>query len=291
MKKSSIAVLVEPQDIHAYVRALWKTDIFRASHDSGGFVAKVVDEYAALPRFMFDSSDKEIETSHFSTWCSGIQRRQYDSDAVHDLYYLHEMKHAGNMVCAAGLEFENFKRKMQDNELEASLCSEIQAYFELPGLRAISFPYEIYADRFLNDPACQARWQQNPQGLMDTLKLYRRNVLTSQNPQDKVEYWIRKFAYQNDVWANIWSHHYDLVERAMVDLRTKTESGDRKGAIRDHLAWLLSADIAKGTTVPFPGEAKAMASTYWLNKAVYADEFSKPMRPASATPSSPTAKP
>lgn len=54
MKKSSIQVLVEPTDIHTYVRNLWKTDLFRQSHDAGGFVAKVVDEYAALPRFFMN---------------------------------------------------------------------------------------------------------------------------------------------------------------------------------------------------------------------------------------------
>ncbi len=288
MKKNSIQVLVEPADIHAYVRKLWKTDLFRQSHDAGGFIAKVVDEYAALPRFFFESSDKELETSHFSTWWSGIQLRQYDNDTIHDLYYLHEMKHAGDMKFAAGLEFENFKNKMQNNELEASVCSEIRAYFEMPGLRKMSFPYEIYADRFLADPKTQQRWAANPERLMDELKLYRRNVLTSQSPQDKVEYWIRKFASQNEAWAHIWSHHYDLVEQAMVRLRDRCEAGDRAGAIRDHLKWLLSDEIAKGGDIPFPGEAKAMAGIYWLNKAVYADEFNKPMA-RKTTPPSPNA--
>ncbi len=280
---SSLHILTERNEIHAYVRKLWKTEAFRQSHDQHGFVFQVVEDYAALPRFTFEASDPELETAHFTTWMSGIQRRTYDNDVIHDLYYLHEMKHAGAMTYVAGLEFDNFKRKMQDNELEASVCSEIHVYFELPGLRQSSFPYDIYADRYLKDPAIQARWVQDPDRLMEELKLRRRNVMTSQSPADKTEYWIRKFSFQNEAWANIWSHRYNQVEEAMVRMRTKVEAGDRAGAIRDHLAWLASDEITKGTDIPFPGEAKAMAGIYWLNKSIYAEEFQKSAAAPAAT--------
>ena len=77
--------------------------------------------------------------------------RSYDNPAIEDLYRLHEMFHAAFMPYFPGIGFDAFHRKMEDNELKASVCSEIRVYFELPHLREIAFPHPIYADRFLSD--------------------------------------------------------------------------------------------------------------------------------------------
>jgi len=283
-KDASLQILVEADEIQAFIRKQWKTKEFQDSHDNGGFVATVVDKYASLPRFFFEASNPELEAAHFSTWWSGIQKRTYDNPCIHDLYLLHEMHHAAYMPYVSNIGFDNFCRKMSDSENGASLASEIQIYFEIPGLRAKSFPYEIYVDRFLNDPVIQARWKQNPQNLMEELNLRRRNILETQNPADKTEYWIQKFTHQNEAWDHIWSHRYDLVESAMVALRERSQAGDRAGAIKDHIDWLFSDKIAKGGDIPFPGEAKAMAGIYWLNKGIYQEEHDNKAVPVAAIP-------
>ena len=48
---------------------------------------------------------------------------------------------------------------MEDNELKASVCSEIRVYFELPDLRDLAFAHPIYADRFLSDASMQTLWR------------------------------------------------------------------------------------------------------------------------------------
>ena len=157
MKTDSIIRLHTSDDVEDFVRGLWKTDIFRESHEQGGFVANIVRPFATLPCFFFEASD-DTEKAHFSTWWRGMQLREYDNDYVHDLYWLHEMFHGGDMIYAKGLSHDAFKRKMQDNELGASVCSEIEAYFRLPDLREHSFGQEIFADRFLKNPEIQKRW-------------------------------------------------------------------------------------------------------------------------------------
>ena len=146
MKKPEI--LVEAQDIHDYMRKLWRSDLFQQSHDNGGLVHQAVEQFAALPRFFFWPSSDD-ENPHFSAWWGGIQMRDYDNPVIHDLYYFHEIWHAGTMAYMAGMEFENFARKMIDNELEASVMSEMAIYCEMPELRKQAFPYEIFVDRFL----------------------------------------------------------------------------------------------------------------------------------------------
>lgn len=271
----NITLLTESDEIHRYMRGLWKTEEFRQSHDNFGFVHKIVDEFAWLPRFFFDASDPQNETSHSSFWWGGIQRRDYDSDAIHDLYYIHELQHAAAQLYVPNLEFENFKQKMIDNELLASTTSEIRIYFELPSLRAKAFPYEIYADRFLNDLKLQARWRQEPDRLIEELKLMRRNVMNTQAPRDQSEYWIRKFSAQNDAWASVWVDRYDMVEQAMVRLRDDCATVGRAAGLKNLMGWLASPAVSHGTDTPFPDEAKAFAGIYWKNKAIYAEEAAK----------------
>ena len=49
----------------------------------------------------------------------------------------------------AGLNRVTFKNKIRDNEHEASALSEMTIYLHHPELRALTFPHEIYVDRFL----------------------------------------------------------------------------------------------------------------------------------------------
>lgn len=280
MKVDTIQKLVEPDDINGYVASLWKTDIFRRSHAELGFVHDVIKPFTEMPCFFFRASDEALEKAHFATWWRGIQIRDYDNPYVHDLYLLHEIFHAGDMIFGEGLSHDAFKRKMQDNELGASVCSEIEAYFRLPDLRDKSFPYTIFADRFLNDPEMQRRWKVDPDRVVKELRMHRQNVMMSEFPRDhsdRSEFWIKQFVYQNESWASIWVHKYDQVEEAMVRMRRMVDSGDRVGALDQHLAWLLSDEVAQGTTIPFPNEARAFSGVYWANKIAYeTDNAPKP---------------
>jgi hypothetical protein len=279
-----LELVVEREEIHDYLRRRWRLDLFRRSHDDRGFVHRVVDRFASLPRLFFAMSDERNEHAHFSAWWGAIPHRRYDSDAVHDLYWLHEITHAAEMLHLAGLSPEGFARKMFDNELLASVRSEIQAYFELPGLREASFDHPIYADRFLDDPEVQAAWRRDPERTLAELTLRRRDVMFTDSPADEVEKWIRKFSNQNMVWAAIWERRYDEVEAAMAGVRAGAAARGRRAAGERHLEWLTSAGVTLGTAVPFPREAEAFAAVYWKNKADYEEDVRRMRKTADDRP-------
>lgn len=270
-------VLISRDDIHAFARNLWRTDDFRQSHDDGGLVFEVVDRLATLPRYFYERSDDRLETGHFTSWWGGIQLRpdDYKQDGVHDVYYLHEMYHAATMPCSPDLIYGAYLQKVSNNESDASVCSEISAYFAMPGLRAKTFGFEIYADRFLKDPLYRALWRNNRREFEELMIIKRRNVMHADyDPQDMPEKWIHLFASQNKDAGPVWRARYDEVEQAMWNLRRACHDsavGPVKAMTR-FMDWITSDAVTNGTTVPFPDEAAAFADIYWRNKDVYTAE-------------------
>lgn len=285
MKPDSIEILVEADDIKAHMRNLWRTEEFRKSQDEGGLIAQAVNQFATLPRFFFTPSDQDTEAPHFCSWWSGVQKRDYDNDAIHDLYYLHEIWHAGTMPYVSGLEFSNFQRKMIDNELDASTISEMAVYFEMPELRKKSFPYEIFVDRFLfpdgykgaPDAPMLDRWKNDRDRLFEELRIKRRNVMSAPAPNlnDDVEFWMQKFTHQNEIWAHLWYARYNLVETAMVQLREDCRALGRREGMTRFMRWLASDEVMQGSDIPFPDEAKAFSAVYALNKKLYKSTFER----------------
>lgn len=261
--------LIEKDEIHAYVRALWRTDIFRNSHDDMGFVGKLVDQFAWLPRLFAQETDDALERAHFSTWWNVIMLRDdYTNPYIHDLYYLHEMAHAATMPYVPGIGVAAFDDKMQRNELEASVLSEIQVYFEMPGLRGCSFDHRIYADRFLNKPEMRMLWEGNRSVAIETIRAMRKDVMTSKSEHtlDLTEQWIRRFAEQNVAYSMTWRTNYNEVEAAMARLQYNSALLNRASALNDHVAWL---DEHSANGIPFLREAELFTPFYWDNKARY----------------------
>ena len=55
MRRDSLKLLVERDDVHAYVDALWSDGPIRQSHRDGGLVHRLVDRFAHLPRLFFEA--------------------------------------------------------------------------------------------------------------------------------------------------------------------------------------------------------------------------------------------
>jgi hypothetical protein len=266
------AVLVERDDIHDYMMGLWQSDVFRASHLAGTFVHEQVERFAWLPRVFATTTNDYLERSHFCTWWNVVMLRDgYTNPIIHDLYYLHEMAHAATMPYLRDISMTAWSEKMQRNELEASVLSEIAVYFEMPGLRECSFPHPIYADRFLLDPDMRDLWSANPAAAIDTLRTMRREVMTGRNDLllDDAERWIRRFADQNAAWAVSWSHRYLDVENFMAAFRPLA-ARNRAEAAAQHVAW-IGAEAARDPVdlIPFRDEAELFSPFYWTNKRRY----------------------
>lgn len=294
MKRDSIKILIEPEEIHDYIRNHYlQSDAFKKNYDAGGIVYEMIDRLARYPIAFYESSDLEMETPHFSTWWRFFQRRKYERPEMHDLYAFHEFTHAALMPYERDLEFTTFGDKMIDNELEASVWSEMGIYHEIPELRPLTLPHPIYVDRFLfpdgyqNPPDAKRleRWQEEREIMLKEMGLKRRSVMRQQtlNDKDDVEFWIQKFSHQNGIWVNTWKMRYNLVENAMVNFFKRCRGGDKKGAMEDHRNWLLSDQIAMGGDIPFPQEARTFSAAYSMNIDQYTKVFitTRQARPVS----------
>ncbi len=282
-------------DVHREMRKLLRSPIFQQSYDNGGYVYQAVDRYATIPRIMADMSDTHLEQAHFSVWWNVLTRRTYDNPVISDLYYLHEITHASDLAYVPELSFSGFKRKMQDNELTASVTSEIAAYFALPELRAQSFNFPIYVDRFLQDAAIKKRWHTDPENLIHELREKRRDIMLGLEADklDDVELWIHRYAEQNEQWALIWRKRFREVESAMLTLRQDiaTKPHQRAAALQKYVQWLTSAQVCGQGDIPFPLEAEQFAKIYWHNKHEF-EKLATALTPTKLAPAKPApAKP
>lgn len=273
-------LLVSKADVHDYVRALWKTDVFRDSHQPGGFVFDIVEQFALLPRIFAWMTNDHLERAHFSTWWGVMMHRDdYTNPVVSDLYWLHEIYHAATMPYIPGIGKGAFNAKMRRNENEASTFSEIEVYFELLGLREASFEHEIYADRFLKDPKLQLLWNHNKRIAIETFRTVRLDVMVSkaEHEMDEAEMWIRRFDEQNAAYSVVWSDRYSEIETRMAACQTLAMAGDRANALNAHIRWIdAEASLDPIDHVPFRLEAELFSPFYWANKKKFADSVAEP---------------
>jgi hypothetical protein len=260
----TLTILDTPERVHAYCRSLWRTDLFRASHDApDGYIRTLITAWSAVPRCFADMDDPWTEKAHFSPWWNVIARRDYANPAIHDLFYLHEIAHCVHMTYDGSMTFEPWLAKMIENEARASLESEVLVYGALPGLRAMTFPHEIWADRFLGDRPL------NPAILLAE----RLRAVTT--PRDDVERQLSLFGAQNRAWGEIWRTSYPIVESQMASFLVHARA-DPGGAIAQHRAWLAASVADAPLPYPFAREAHAFARIYWSRVAELATMSDQP---------------
>jgi hypothetical protein len=274
MKTESIELLAEPADIHDFVLSLWSDGPIRRSHASGGSVKRLVDRFARLPRFFFRASDQGLEWTHFSTWWGGILLCDYDSPAIRDLRYLHEIHHAATLPYIPNGNVPTFEAKAFRNEREASTATEMAVYLEFPELRPLTFDHPIFMDRFLfpegdfsrPDPRLIERWRSERDIVFQELMYERtRAILADEGEVDAEDpqiVWLRRYGEQGANWVKVWSSRFQCVEDAMIRLREEGARGGRRDAACRHLDWLLSPEIAEGTDVPFRTEAAEFRASF-----------------------------
>jgi hypothetical protein len=250
-----LTILRTPGAVREYVRALWRTDVVRASD----YVDDWVKRLSAHQLVFADMSDPEIEYPHFATWFGMTYRRSYADPAVSDLYYLHEIVHTVLLHYEPQPLFTAWYRKMNSIELSASLETECFVYLGVPGLREITFRDEIWVDRYLGGQ------QRLGKSLRDVIRQDRYKAMQHPDPMDYCEQQIAAYARQNFEWANTWKLEVSpgrpaflVVEEHMSALRAGAASIDA------HVEWLELLG-----EVPFRTQAQLFAPTYWASKLSY----------------------
>jgi len=268
MRVNTLRLLTSAEDIHDFVLGLWSDGPIRRSHESGGRVRRIVDRFARLPRFFYEASDQRIEWTHFSTWWGGILLCDYENPDIRDLRYLHEIYHGATMPYVANANLYTLEAKNFRNEREASTFTEMAIYLELPDLRPRTFQHPIFVDRFLfpdgdltrPDGQLLRRWKTEPDLVFQELMYARVRVVSAAeseiDPADPQVVWLRRYQEQGENWLKVWADRYQLVEDAMIALRKNCTTVGRAAALRQHLDWLLSDEIADGSDIPFRREAR-----------------------------------
>lgn len=267
MKVDTLRLLTSAEDIHRFVLGLWSDGPIRRSHESGGRVHEIVERFAQLPRFFYEASDQRIEWTHFSTWWGGILLCDYENPNIRDLRYLHEIYHGATMPNVANMNLATLEAKNFRNEREASTFTEMAIYLELPELRPRTFAHPIFVDRFLfpdgdlnrPDERMLRRWKSEPDLVFQELMYERVRVVSAADHEvdasDPQVVWLRRYQEQGANWLKVWANRYQLVEDAMIALRRNCGAHGRAAAARQHVDWLLSAEITDGTDIPFHREA------------------------------------
>lgn len=245
-----------PDEVRTFTRGQLRTTHFKDSP----WIAALIERFSARPRLFFRYTRPDIEWAHFTTWMQAIALREYENPAISDLYLLHELWHVVIHTDDPSADFMTWYRKMTTLEYEASLTSEVHAYFHMPALRADAFGFEIWADRFLEEPLTPA--------LEARIRAARIQAMRDPDPFDFAEQQISAYARQNFRWASVWKDRWREVEAAGLRL---TQTGD----LDAHVHWLESTMARAERTgtglpdrVPFPVEAVTFAKMVAENKKV-----------------------
>lgn len=253
----NLIVLVEPGDIAAHYRSLWRTDLFRESHDDlYGYIRHWVSRVAQMPRAFFEMDRPEVEHSHFTPMFNAIHSRQYENPYVHDLFVLHETVHQVGLAELYNRDstWEAWAERAIRNEQETALESEVHIYQALPDLRPHTFPFTIWADRFLGIAPLPRR----------ALFALRQRAMV--DPWDDVERQMAMYPHQNRAWAEVWRRRWHEPEGAMQRF-VRDAARDRRGAADRYRDWLLGeTGMTTLRPYPFPDEAEEFARIFWANK-------------------------
>ncbi len=267
------------------VKFLWKTKEFQESKEIQALTVQVAKR---MPSF-YTMDSPYLEHAHFTTWFGFFALRDYANPYVNDLYWLHEFTHFVNFDYGGGVTdtFHKWYRRMLENEFNSSFQSEALIYFQMPGLRKETFPFEIWVDRHLGFGADGTLGDHFSIQVLRDLRL---KAMRDPDPFDFCEQQMAAYVRQNMAWAQTWAKNWRVVEKHMAVVG---EGG--YGAHDFHQEWvrknmtdvLISKDDGapvlnmatfKGrgwdlVQIPFAAEAVAFGRTYDQNKALYGNHF------------------
>lgn len=261
---------IEPKDIFNYVGNIWRSDIFKQSHNNPtGYIHQIVDQFSKVPRVFFEMHIESMEMVHFSSWFHAIQHRHhYTNDVLHDLYYHHELYHLITMTYRKDFTFESWQAKMKDNEFWASLESEVLIYFYMPELRQISFKEEIWADKFLNNAKYNALYGAYFDGKNEASEVARLDIAWYRNdcelnPITLLDKQISDYTISSREWAQIWNENkgWVEVESHMTNYLKEVKKNPVK-AINMHIAWLNHLQSLDEDNIAFGNEARLYTAVH-----------------------------
>lgn len=195
---------------------LWVTPEFKAFAESGHPVMQMVkDSYVKHPRYFYHMQDMVLERAAFTSWYNVLSLKKYSNPYIQDLYYFHELIHISTMTYEPELDFTSWSLKMRNNEVLASMNSEVFVYFYIPEYRQHTFPEEIWADRFLKREHYVNMAKHNLAQL--AIELTAKRTEAYDTPKDEVERILSSFRSFSHLYYKVWESSYQELETVLKD--------------------------------------------------------------------------
>lgn len=279
MDFNNAIIKTTPDEINSFVMSLWKTQEMRDLHqkaidgDGSSFLYDVMKGFSKIPRIFASKSSgnndiKKYENSHFYTWMNAIQLRDYQGypDAINDVYYLHEIWHAGTLVDEYDpfMPWDLWYEKMGLNELHASIASEVLIYKVLPrSFREKSFKFRLWYD--ILEKEAETLGIESFEDFSKFVLERRMMAMRMPNPYCFQELQISNYANQNYQWALIWRENYKIVESMMQRFIASTNitSANKYSLAKNYITKLSKTNASPSgfaafvaNTIPFYAEAE-----------------------------------
>lgn len=209
---------ISSENMENFIYNNWKTDFFKnLQNRKGSVVDLMITRLKEKGFFVFDYSN-DLEYKHMFLWFYHIGHRQYDNPYIHDLFFFHEFYHLISFPDKKFDSFDEWKAAMWQNELEASLMSEVFIYYFEPELRQHTFKQRIWCDDVID------MFGYEKTNVTDAILMFeghskifnkithRREQLRAGLTSDiKTEDWIRNFNNKDD-WFISWKDAFTEVE-------------------------------------------------------------------------------
>ena len=223
---------VSKKDIEEVVFGLWKTDLFKNSQKENGTIINIlVNKLKQIPFVLYEKSS-DIEKAHMTLWFYHVDQRVYENPYINDLYYFHEFYHLVTFPESRLNTFIEFKDAMWENELKASLMSEVYIYYFMPELRKKTFEYRIWFDDIIEKYNFQKiivnedifDFKNMPE-IFIKIKNRRLELRSGVQVDLETEKWIQKFN-NKDNWFEKWREDIYFLENLRNNYKENLKNED-----------------------------------------------------------------
>lgn len=199
---------------------IWKTHFFKFNSDFG-MIGSILDEVIKQPIVFYEAN--KTEKRHMTPWFNHIGYRSYKNPYIHDLYVFHELFHIATLPDYLIEDYDEWKEKMWNNELFASLTTEVFIYHYYPSLRENTFEKEIWFDILLekfgyedtiNDTDYYLSKKISP--VFEKITNLRTEIRNGRKPENEPEKWFQRYNNYNN-WFIKWKDNFIDVQKIRLD--------------------------------------------------------------------------
>ncbi len=240
---------VHPNEMEDFFASFWKSQEFKQLQKNNPYFKVWLNKLKEAPIFFFDLSHEKGKY-HLTSHLRLIARREYSNNYMNDLYYMHELTHCAEFEASEDIDYTNWKNKLNDNELYASIVSEVFVYYFCPSMIGKTFN-PLWAKRFYDKDVVNPEYHKDSFGFFikdseigykensdfsflnfkspelwpESIQniIYRRKKLRALINSDNLgadEATIIEYNIPRYKWIEKWKPHYLNIDRLLMSLKS-----------------------------------------------------------------------